>query len=947
MPPGRPPKRPSEAGDAPLDNGSQPKMKLPRLERSTEDFSSVVKTKLSQYTRTGQACDRCKVRKIRCDASPAGCSHCASQNIECVVTDRVTGRTERRGYTQQLEAENNSLLNHIRSLEKVLEDHGVEVRPWEGSSANRNPYPPGVTLDAMGNPIHDPMSQGEWQQQGSVWVRKSRQGPQNTPSRYTRCSLLESRPTESYLGVSLDSEPLSSIKGTTLSVLGTTIDITSFDAPDMDEPSPTTPTGSPLYNKSVMAFYQSIVRINPPMEHCDLPSRNDAFTYAQWYFLTIYPFMPLVHRPSFMQLLGRIYDEPGFKATVPELVVVHMLFATIYFQYGVRNREKPEEHAQLNNLSNKHYHWSLSKFFELAVSQTVTAVQALAMLASHTRNFPKPGCSFTIANFAMMKAIELNFHRSNRIPNGGTTLENELRKRVWWSILGIIITLNGRLGRPMPITLEEFDIEFPIAINDEYLGEDGVLDPSKIGHCCYQIGLAGFRAVPLYMEMYSSIYSVRRDPKKYLDVVFELERAMEKWKSELPDCLRVDKCQHTESVFALYTEAISLEFHLCLRHPSVCLEKDKAFCADNTRKCEEIARKLLKVLGELLKIKSLDTTWYQLSVYVASILSILVANWERRHEITHVEIATLRADMALGLEIIGEIGRLLGNRLASEIGTITERTIAWIERDMTRKDGLSVDQTIVKQPSVSPFQQPLLPFKQPLNGNGMPSSNSVTSNDHRSSVSTNGTGYYDGSATPYQTMSLNDNGHPTSNGVNLAPYDPSGGSAQYLYATATPTSTTATPQSVTAAMDQTSSATNPLIAFASQATQHVSATGQSGTGPEDWRPLQVHPQFATASNTPNNNPWHDWAAAMADSQERYSASALLTLGSTRPGEVSGAGMVGHSHAHVNGGAGHGTGGGADGLGVSMAVSAAASAVGGGGQWPLLLFSDVIGNGNGS
>lgn len=61
MPPGRPPKRPSEAGDTPLDNGSQPKMKLPRLERSTEDFSSVVKTKLSQYTRTGQACDRCKV----------------------------------------------------------------------------------------------------------------------------------------------------------------------------------------------------------------------------------------------------------------------------------------------------------------------------------------------------------------------------------------------------------------------------------------------------------------------------------------------------------------------------------------------------------------------------------------------------------------------------------------------------------------------------------------------------------------------------------------------------------------------------------------------------------------------------------------------------------------------------------------------------------------------
>lgn len=37
------------------------KMKLPRLDRGQEDFSSVVKNRLQSYTRTGQACDRCKV----------------------------------------------------------------------------------------------------------------------------------------------------------------------------------------------------------------------------------------------------------------------------------------------------------------------------------------------------------------------------------------------------------------------------------------------------------------------------------------------------------------------------------------------------------------------------------------------------------------------------------------------------------------------------------------------------------------------------------------------------------------------------------------------------------------------------------------------------------------------------------------------------------------------
>jgi hypothetical protein len=61
MPQARPPKRPSDAGDVVPDEGSAPKVKLARLERGPEDFSSVVKSKLQSYTRTGQACDRCKV----------------------------------------------------------------------------------------------------------------------------------------------------------------------------------------------------------------------------------------------------------------------------------------------------------------------------------------------------------------------------------------------------------------------------------------------------------------------------------------------------------------------------------------------------------------------------------------------------------------------------------------------------------------------------------------------------------------------------------------------------------------------------------------------------------------------------------------------------------------------------------------------------------------------
>lgn len=604
---------------------------------------------------------RLQIRKIRCDALPEGCSHCTNGNLDCYVTDRVTGRTERRGYLQQLEREKGAMLAHIRSLEKLLESKGVEVRPWIFPGYN-NTYPPGVVLDSMGNPVYNSNNpEKQWRQIEMVWVR----GPGGPPPPRERGarpqhSLLESRPTDSHLGVYYDKEPLSSIKGTTLSILGTTIDVTSFDAPDMDEPPPGASVGTPLYNKSVMAFFQSILGVNPNLPNVDLPSRLDAFTYVEWYFLTNSPFLPVLHKPSFLQLLTRIYDDPTFKASVPEQVVVHMVFAIIYFQYGVRNREEPERFTQLNDLSNKHYHWSLSKFFDLAISSTLTSAQALAMIMSHTRNFPKPGCSLAITSCAYLKAMELNLHRAVKIPGGGTTLENEMRKRVWWAIIAVYSTLTGRLGRPMPISVQDFDVEFPIAIPDEYLGEEGILDPTKIGQCNYQVGIMGFKVTPMFLEMYTKLYSVRRDPTTYIEVVHELEAKMHALLSELPDELRVERAKKGHEVFALYTQAFCLEFMLCLRHPSVCMTDDVKFCAENTRVCEETARKLLKVVAAVQQLKSLDTTWYQLAVYVGAIFSMLAGQWERRFETTPQELAKLREEMAQWLSIIAEIGRLLG-----------------------------------------------------------------------------------------------------------------------------------------------------------------------------------------------------------------------------------------------------------------------------------------------
>lgn len=226
---------------------------------------------------------------------PTGCSHCSNQGLECFVTDRVTGRTERRGYLQELEKKQDGMIDRIRELERLLDWNGIQVKPFDPITGAGH-FSPDNMVDYK---IKD-RERNQWHKLGNLWVKAT------SNKAHARASMT-SRPADlAHLGVVSDVEPLSSIKGTVLSVLGTALDITQFNAldMDMDEPDPNAPASEGLYNKSVQAFLQSAMNINrPPDAH--LPTRKDVFQYSEWYFLMIHPFLPMLHKPTYLNLVSR------------------------------------------------------------------------------------------------------------------------------------------------------------------------------------------------------------------------------------------------------------------------------------------------------------------------------------------------------------------------------------------------------------------------------------------------------------------------------------------------------------------------------------------------------------------------------------------------------------------------------------------------------------------
>ena len=141
--------------------------------------------------------------------------------------------------------------------------------------------------------------------------------------------------------------------------------------------------------------------------------------------------------------------------------------------------------------------------------------------------------------------------------------------------------------------------------------------------------------------------------------------------------------------------------------------------------------------------------------------------------------------------------------------------------------------------------------------------------------------------TPYPALAYGD--QPQGAG---APYQPD---AAMFYGSA-----------ATAAGVADSAAPNPLAAFASQAAQHV---GPSAPADIMWQ--------AGRGNT-----WHDWTAAIADSQERYSASALLTLGNPARASVPSSVLADGTVAPPP---------------QQQPTAADMGMVAPGGQWPLIMF----------
>jgi hypothetical protein len=360
-----------------------------------------------------------------------------------------------------------------------------------------------------------------------------------------------------------------------------------------------------------------------------------------------------------------MYNDTTNKAfgqfTLPEKVMVHMVFGCIKQQMGVRRHD---EKTLLGGVA--HFKYCMVHFKELLHGQTLGDVQAMCLLALFARNYQTPESAYFILHATLWAAVEQQLHRSVSVLPEMERLsahEVEMRKRVFWCAFCLTVVVCGRLGRPIPIRIHDIDVELPKAHPDNLDSETGL---SKFKQCSFHVSLVGNQLLTLQAQLYSMMYCVRRNPETYETDVAVLEEQWRVWKSGIPPELAdPDRATPENKPNATYIRFWGLEFRFLLHHPVSRSRHISTTTWDeaNLDECLQICDELLHTTQSLNQDKCLDVQWLNMAFILAVVCTTLFIYDIRKSKLTRRDLDKLRSDMSKWEAIFKDAGQMLGEFL--------------------------------------------------------------------------------------------------------------------------------------------------------------------------------------------------------------------------------------------------------------------------------------------
>ena len=420
---------------------------------TTPDETDLPTSALPSSWRHVSSCNRCRLRKGRCDQRLPRCQPCEKAGVRCVGYDPITKREIPRSYVFFLEARGSY-------FKRVLQENGIQVKP-DSAFYDGGEMPSMSPEDASGAPGEAERSERHRTEESSsaVAVEDSevRHLPMSSLSRFAdlfsggpaKCARMRSR--ESLLHTLIDAGE----KRTSDGAVGL---------------------------KSVHPYTGA----NPVM-----PVRDLGLKLVNHYFEHANPQMPALHRGDFMGLFDRTYTADAGKRSHHDLFLLHIVFA---IGAGIIDDRCPTGHTHAHvdagekrelaslQLPPAEYYASAAKYLESAIKDSdegfgkLEGLQAVILLAHFALLQPVAPGPVHLTGVAMRTAADLRLYTEDDTDDAKTdadpaTLAQEnrtwdYRRRLWWCVYSLDRVITPHTGQPFSIPDHVVTTEFPARIDD-------------------------------------------------------------------------------------------------------------------------------------------------------------------------------------------------------------------------------------------------------------------------------------------------------------------------------------------------------------------------------------------------------------------------------------------------------------------------------------------------
>ncbi|KAE8145212.1 fungal-specific transcription factor domain-containing protein [Aspergillus avenaceus] len=204
---------------------------------------------------------------------------------------------------------------------------------------------------------------------------------------------------------------------------------------------------------------KSLIASDPP----PLPPKDVADRLLERYFSCIHSVLPVIHWPSFLLDVEKLYQTGSLLGVPREWAAV--LFG-VFACGSLHTLEKTREHG-----GKEFVRLSCGSIDVWQDNFTLDQARAALLVSLFLYEVNAKSASWVWIGSAVRVAQEIGLHLES---GPWSPLEGEIRKRLWWGVYAWDRLLALEMGKPVLINDQDCDIGLPCPVDEQYISEHGI-----------------------------------------------------------------------------------------------------------------------------------------------------------------------------------------------------------------------------------------------------------------------------------------------------------------------------------------------------------------------------------------------------------------------------------------------------------------------------------------